>query len=80
MGTTFIDPQVLKLAAQRLDTTADLLDAAIERIGVGVGGAVELIIADIAHWQREARDGATGLRTVAARHIEQDRAGAEALR
>ena len=80
MGTTFINPHALKLAAQRLDTAADLLDAAIERLGAGVGGAVEAIIADIAHWQRGARDGAAGLRTVAERHIEQDSAGAEALR
>jgi hypothetical protein len=80
MGTTSIDPQALRLAAQRLDTAADLLDAAIDRLGVGGGGAVEQIVADIAHWRRGARDGAVGLRMVAERHVEQDSAGAEALR
>jgi hypothetical protein len=80
MATTSVDPQALRLAAQRLDTAADLLDAAIDRLGQAGGGAVEQIVADIAQWQRGARDGAAGLRTVAARHIEQDNAGAEALR
>lgn len=51
------------------------------RLGPGTGGpAVDQIVADIAHWQRGARDGAVGLRTVAHRHIEQDSAGAEVLR
>lgn len=68
------------MAAQRLDAAADLLDAAIGRLGTCVGGAVEQIVADIAHWQRGARDGAVGLRMVAERHVEQDSAGAEALR
>jgi hypothetical protein len=81
MGTTSVDPQALRLAAQRLDTTGDLLDAAMARLGPGTGGpAVDQIVADIAHWQRGARDGAVGLRTVAHRHIEQDSAGAEVLR
>lgn len=83
MGTTSVDPQSLRLAAQRLDTAADLLDAAIDRLGAGggsLGGLIDEIVADIAHWQRGARDGAVGLRTVADRHIEQDRDGAEALR
>ncbi len=83
MGTTSVDPHALRLAAQRLDTAADLLGAAIDRLGVGgvsLGGAVDEIVADLAHWQRGARDGAVGLRTVAERHIEQDNAGAEALR
>lgn len=81
MGTTSVDPQALRLAAQRLDTAGDLLDAAMARLGQGAGGpAVDQIVADIAHWQRGARDGAVGLRTVAQRHIEQDWAGAEVLR
>lgn len=83
MGTTSVDPQALRLAAQRLDTAADLLDAAMDRLGMGGGpqrGMVDEIVADIAHWQRGARDGAVGLRTVAERHIEHDGAGAEALR
>jgi hypothetical protein len=84
MGTTSVDPHALRLAAQRLETAADLLDAAIDRLGQGaVGplrGPVEQIIADVAHWQRSARDCAAGLRTVAERHLEQDLSGAEALR
>lgn len=83
MGTTFVDPQALRLAAQRLDTAADLLDAAMDRLGSGGGplrGRLDEIVADMAHWQRGARDGAVGLRTVAERHIEQDSAGAEVLR
>jgi hypothetical protein len=80
MTTTSVDPQALRLAAQRLDTAGDLLDAAIARLGQGAfGPAVEQIVADIAHWQRGAREGAAGLRTVAQRHIEQDRAGAGVL-
>lgn len=81
MGTTSVDPHALRLAAQRLDTAGDLLDAAMARLGQGAGGpAVDQIVADIAHWQRGVRDGAAGLRTVAQRHIEQDTAGAEVLR
>lgn len=83
MGTTSVNPLALRLAAQRLDTAADLLDAAINRLATGGGplrGMVDEIVADIAHWQRGARDGAVGLRMVAERHVEQDSAGAEALR
>ena len=80
MGTTSVHPQALRLAADRLDTAADLLDAAIDRLGRAGGGAVEQIVADVAQWQRGARDSAVGLRTVAERYIEQDDAGAGALR
>ena len=83
MGTTSVDPEALRLAAQRLDTTADLLDAVIDGLAGGAGprrGALDQIVADIALWRRCARDGAVGLRTVAERHVEQDNAGAEALR
>ena len=83
MGTTSVDPQTLRLAAQRLDTAADLLDDAIGRLGAGgrsLGGMIDEIVADIAHWQHGARDGAIGLRAVADGHIELDRSGAEALR
>ena len=83
MGITSVDLHALRLAAQRLDTAADLLDAAIDRLGAGSGsrgGVIDQIVADIAHWQRGARDGALGLRAVVDGHIEQDRAGAEALR
>jgi len=81
MGTTSVDPHALRLAAQHLDTAADLLDAAIARLDrAAAGAAVDEIVTDIAHWRRGARDGAVGLRTVAQRHIEQDSAGAEVLR
>lgn len=79
MGTTSIDPQALRLAAQRLDDAADLLDVALRVHLVGLR-SVDQLVAELADWRRDARDGADGLRAVAERFLAEDRAGAEVLR
>lgn len=81
MGTTSVDPQTLRLAAQRLDAAADFLDVARRVHLAGVHSrAVDHLAAELAQWQRDARDGAVGLRAVAERFLAEDRTGAEALR
>jgi hypothetical protein len=85
---TAVDPHALWAAAQRLDGAADLLCGALavhlrplrSAADIGVGAAVERLVADIELWQRAARDTALAIRTAADRYTDTEAQAAEALR
>lgn len=70
------------MAAQRLDTAADLLEVAVgtHLSTVQPRAGVLRLVADVHQWQRGARECAAGLRAVAEGFGEQDRRGAQELR
>ena len=88
MGTTSVDPPVLRFAAQRLDEAADLLDAAVCRhlsglrlqaADHGTRSAIGQLVDGIARWQRAVRECACAVRVSADRYTDADRRAAEAL-
>jgi hypothetical protein len=88
MGTTSVDPQALRYAAQRLDEAADLLGAAARCHLSGLQlptadrrtrSAIGQLTDDVAQWQRAVREYAYAVRVGADRYIDEDRVGAEAL-
>ena len=89
MGTTSVDPHALRLAARRLDEAADLLDTALRSHLNGLQlssadgatrAAIEKLVADVARWQRAARESACAVRVGADRYTDDDRRGAAVLR
>lgn len=89
MGTTFVDPAVLRFAARRLDEAADLLDTAVRTHLNGlqlpaqrtaVGAALGTLVDDVVSWQRAEREYAWAVRACADRYADSDRHDAEALR
>ena len=88
MGTTSVDPAVLRFAAQRLDEAADLLDAALclhlsvlrlHAVDRGTGSAIGQLVDGVARWQRAVRECACAVRASADRYTDADRRGAQAL-
>ncbi|MFN8073302.1 MAG: hypothetical protein U0R66_16075 [Mycobacterium sp.] len=88
MGTTSVDPQALRFAAQRLDEAADLLDVALRshlselrlrgpdpRTRSSIGQLVD----GVSRWQRLAREYAYAVRAGADRYVDEDRRGAQVL-
>ena len=88
MGTTSVDPQALRFAAQRLDEAADLLEGAVRaHLGSvqlhgadrGIRSSIGQLADGVAQWQSAAREYARAVRASADRYIDEDRRGAEAL-
>jgi hypothetical protein len=88
MGTTSVDPQALRFAAQRLDEAADLLDLALRNhlSGLQLRGAdsrtrwsIGQLIDGVAQWQRAAREHAYAVRSGADRYVDEDSRAARAL-
>lgn len=83
-----MDPSALLAAAQRLDTAADLLQAALGTYlralhfdaDAGVRAALDQLVADVAHWQQTARETATVLRIGAQRYTDAESRAEQALR
>lgn len=88
VAVTTVDPQALLAAAQRLDEAADLLHGALTGYlsalhfdaDPGVRAAMDRLVADVASWQRAARETAAVLRTGAQRYSDAETQAAEALR
>lgn len=89
MGTTSVDPHVLRFAAQRLDEAADLLDVAVSRhlnglrlqaAGGSLGLAIGQLVRDVTRWQCAVREYACAVRSSVDRYTDEDRRGAEGLR
>lgn len=82
MGTTSVDPCALRLAAQRLDDAADLLSGVIggPLAGPHAPEALSRLLADLARWQRAARETAAALRVGADRHTDAEDLAVRRLR
>lgn len=88
MGTTSVDPQALRFAAQRLDEAADLLGMAVRNHLSGLRlpavdprtrAAIGQLVEGATRWQREAREHAHAVRTGADRYVDEDSRGAQVL-
>ena len=83
MGTISVDPAVLRIAAQRLDTAADILAGTLgthlREVQSG-GAAVGQLIADVGQWTHAAREAAGALRLGADRFCAGESAAVTALR
>ena len=83
MGTISVDPAALRIAAQRLDTAADILAGALgthlREIQSG-GAAVGQLIAEVGQWTAAARETAGALRLGADRFCAGESAAVAALR
>lgn len=89
MGTTSVDPQALRFAAQRLDEAADHLETALRNhlsglrlrsAGPGARSSIAQLVDGVTRWQREARAYADAVRAGAERYVDEDARGAQALR
>lgn len=83
MDTISVDPTALRMAAQRLDTAADILAGTLGthlRDLQSGGHAVGRLIADVGQWTRAARDMACALRLGADRYCDGESAAVAALR
>lgn len=88
MAITSVDPDVLRVAAQRLDSAGDLLQGALRGplsglrlpgLGPSVRVAIGELIDDVIAWQRAVREGADALRTAADSYAEGDHSRAREL-
>lgn len=87
-GLTSVDPQALRAASQRLDVVADLLQGVLAShlyglrfdADAGVRSALDELVADVARWQRAARDTAAALRAAAQHYLDADVQAAGSLR
>ena len=84
---TSVDPQAVRIAAQRLDAVADLLTGVVSgRLGAlhvadaGVRAAVDELVADVGRWQDAVRETAAALRSTADRFIDAEARAVQALR
>lgn len=85
---TSVDPQALRAAAQRLDAAADLLQGISSSYlrglqfdaDAGVRSALDALVADVAQWQRSARETAAALHTAAGRYDEAEAQAVGVLR
>jgi hypothetical protein len=85
---TAVDPPALRAAAQRLDSAADSLNAALAvhlrtlhlDAPSSVRAALLRLVGDVELWHRSARETAAALRTAADSYTDAEAQAAEALR
>lgn len=77
-GIIAVDPQALRIAAERLDAAADILHTARRTHLSGL--RAEEAATSLARWELAARETAAALRTAEQRYVDSEARGARALR
>lgn len=80
MGTFSLDPQAVRMAADRLEAAADILQGVLGTHLAALPAGAEDLRAGVARWETGARDLATALRAAVDRHAESETNRARALR
>ncbi|MGI9125268.1 MAG: hypothetical protein ACR2JM_11035 [Mycobacterium sp.] len=75
-----VDPQALLIAADRLQSAADVLNAALHTHLNGLPATLDPLVEEIARWERSVRGAATALAAAAGHYTELDARAAQALR